>query len=147
MLAQQRLGDGDAPLAESGGRLEQPRVARRGPDVISVGRIRGLRVAHDREVIAEHPPGIRQVGLQAHRPTQRRDRGVAFSSHRTRATQLEVRKRPVGLRLHERLKHTERPGDVGDCPFRLRQDQGGVRMIWHDLQNLVRLLYRERWVA
>ena len=65
--AQQLLGDGDAAVAQRRRGREQSRVAGRGLDVLSVGRIRTLHVAERVEVIAECAPGVTHLGLELHR--------------------------------------------------------------------------------
>ena len=79
VLAQQRLGHGDASLAECERRLEQPWVARGRADVLGVGRVGTGSVAHGRQVVTQCQPRVAHVRLQLHGLAERLHGSLAIA--------------------------------------------------------------------
>jgi hypothetical protein len=138
--AQQRLRGRDAALGKCGRRTEQARIACRGLDVVGVGRIRTGAVTHRREVIAEAPPAVGEVGLELQRAAQRDYGCFAAAGCGERERQLVVCRRGSWLGAREGLERGDGGRQVPGRPLRAAEDQGGHGVARHGLEDRARLL-------
>ena len=142
--AQQHLGLRYLVGAQRRRRLEQARVAGRGTDVLRVGSVGAHGIADDRQVVGELAPGVGQVRIEHGRATQGMNCGLALASRCASTAEFVVERRPVRLARRQRLQECERRLRVAEGAAREAEHQRRGRVPGDRLQDLARLLHRER---
>ncbi len=145
VIAQQRLGHGDAAFGQRERRFQQARIVRGVADVLGIRLVRTRGIAHGEEVIAQRPPGIGHRGLQADGLAQHGHGFLAMAGVTERKPQFAMRGTGAGLGGHERPQDLERPGRIPRAPVRHAQQQCRRRVVGHRSQDLARLLGGESW--
>ena len=140
VFAQQGLGRGDAVLDQGDGGSQQARVAGGVTHMAPVRRVGRLLFAGRHQVIAKRAPGLRQIGLQRHRATQRLDRFLPAPAMAKRQPQVEMDHGPVRLGLRQRNEDVERALHVPLQRACSGQQLQCSRMTRSHLQDLVELL-------
>ena len=110
--AQQRLGLGDAVVAQRGGRSHQARVTRGHLEKARTRSLSSRIVAHRRQVIGKGAPGIGKIGIERHRSAQRCHRILAPCQRSEGQTEFKVHRCPLGLSHRQRREHGERRGRI-----------------------------------
>ncbi len=140
VVAQQRLGYGNAALLQCDRGFEQPRVARRGTDLPRIGGVGRRGIADGVQVIAERAPGVGKIRLEGQRATQRRNCRITAAEVAVGECQFVVHRGRLRLGRGQRLDRLHRTRGIALATGGDPADELRHRVARDDAQDLVGLL-------
>ncbi len=138
-LPQAALRMGKAPFDQVGGGGLQVRIAHRGLDLASGGRLGARIIAGHGPLFREQAPGVGEVRLEGHGPLQRGGGLPSPAQQAQGGAQVHVHDRGARLGHRQRFEQRQGAGRVALLAPGPGQQQDGLRMAGDRLEDFPRL--------